>query len=197
MPDDPFHAVFLLYFIVLASIRSYYSGLAATTGEKVYKRDEGIVLLSARYILGIPFMLGVIAYLLNPRWMEWSQVTSLPGIWRWFGLFLLALSILLVYWTHINLNKNFTDTVYIRKNAFLVTTGPYRWVRHPMYVAGLIMGIGSGLALANWFIGLTGTLLMLLIMILRTPIEEEKLLQRHGEAYRQYCEKTGRFFPKI
>lgn len=101
---------------------------------------------------------------------------------------------LLLTWTFRTLGKNLTDTVVTRKDAFLVTTGPYRWVRHPFYLAFSLAVVADSLATANCFLALTGGWLLLLL-VLRTKKEEENLVERFGYDYRRYMERTGRFFP--
>lgn len=81
-----------------------------------------------------------------------------------------------------------------RKDATLVTTGPYRWVRHPFHLAVALTVVANSLATANGFLALTGGLAFLLLVI-RTQKEEEKLLERFGDDDRRYMATTGRFFP--
>lgn len=89
-----------------------------------------------------------------------------------------------MYWTLSSLGKNLTDTVVTRAEATLVTYGPYRWVRHPFYVtAGLLMASVTLLA-ANWLIGVS-SLLVLVLLAVRTP-EEQLLIDRFGQQYRDY-----------
>jgi protein-S-isoprenylcysteine O-methyltransferase Ste14 len=136
-------------------------------------------------------MVGVITWLIDPAWMAWSAV-ALPIWLRWFGVVTAALLI----WTFRTLDTNLTDTVVTRKNHTLVTSGPYRWVRHSLYLAFLMAMIAESLVMANWFLALTGGLTVLLIFI-RTAREEANLLARFGDNYRQYMETTGRFFPRL
>ena len=83
-----------------------------------------------------------------------------------------------------------------RKDAVLITHGPYRWVRHPFYVcAALLMASVTGLT-ANWLIGVS-SLLVLMLLVIRTPKEEEMLIQRFGDDYRRYIEATGKFIPRF
>jgi protein-S-isoprenylcysteine O-methyltransferase Ste14 len=100
-----------------------------------------------------------------------------------------------MYCTLINLGRNLTDTVMTRANATLVTSGPYRWVRHPFYLSFALLMLAAMLLSANWFIGLSA-LVVLLMLVLRTPKEEQKLVEKFGEDYRAYVTMTGRFFPK-
>lgn len=197
MYDYPFHMLFLIYWFCMAVNRAYYTGYVDAAGEAVPKLEEGITLRRLRYTLGAPFLLGAFLYLLNPAWMAWSQMDGFPLFLRWIGMALLVCSFLLYRWTHVNLDKNFTDTVYVREESRLVTSGPYAWVRHPMYVSAILVALGTGFGLANWFLGVMGLAVMFVIMYWRTPIEEEKLQRKYGEDYRRYKEKTGKFFPKI
>ena len=95
-----------------------------------------------------------------------------------------------------SLGKNITDTVVTRKEATLVTHGPYHWVRHPLYSVAALFFPALPLLLANWFILLVGILALILLAI-RTPIEEAKLIEKFGDEYREYMKCTGRFVPRF
>ena len=83
-----------------------------------------------------------------------------------------------------------------RREHTLIITGPYRWVRHPFYLAGGLAIIAGSLVTANWFLALTGGLAFALIVI-RTAREEENLIKRFGDDYLGYMDATGRFFPRL
>jgi protein-S-isoprenylcysteine O-methyltransferase Ste14 len=99
-------------------------------------------------------------------------------------------------WALHSLGRNLTDTVVTRKAHTLGTSGPYRWVRHPFYNSVALCILPNSLAMANWFLFVTGGLLLALIAV-RTRTEEEKLLARFGEAYWAYMQRTGRFLPRL
>ena len=90
---------------------------------------------------------------------------------------------------------NLTVTVVTRAEATLVTSGPYRWVRHPFYVTIAFLLVSVSLIAANWFIGLLG-IFILAFFALRSPLEEQKLAERFGDEYRAYTKRTGKFFPR-
>ncbi len=138
---------------------------------------------------------GTIAYVVNPQRMAWASV-PLPNWMRWTGAELLAACALLLTWTLHSLGKNLTDTVETRKAHTLVTTGPYRWVRHPFYVSALLLVVSCALLAANWFIFVCA-LALFTMMARRTRIEEEKLAERFGDEYHRYRERTGAFFPRL
>ncbi len=126
--------------------------------------------------------------------MAWSSL-PLPLWLRWAGVGIGIPTGLLLIVTFRTLGRNLTDTVVTRSEHSLVTSGPYRWVRHPFYLATILAVTANSLVTANWFIALTGACAFGLLL-LRTRIEEEKLIERFGQDYLNYMERTGRFFPR-
>ena len=94
------------------------------------------------------------------------------------------------------LSRNLTDTVVTRKEHALVTTGPYRWIRHPFYSSAALVILGNSLVAANWFFFAAGCL-MFLLLVIRTRKEEQNLITRFGDDYRSYMQRTGRFVPRL
>ena len=139
-------------------------------------------------------MAGLITYMVNPARMAWSSM-PLPIWLRWMGVGLAVAGSALIVWAFRNRGKNLTDTVVTRREHTLVTTGPYRYVRHPFYIAVALSMLGNALAAANWFLLIGGAVVFTLLAI-RTRIEEEQLAARFGDAYRAYLGRTGRFLPR-
>ena len=146
-------------------------------------------------LFGFAAWISLLVYMINPGWMMWSAL-PLPGWLRWVGAGWVATAIPLLYWMFSSLGANVTDTVAVRKEHSLVTHGPYRWIRHPLYTFGFLAFVGFSLLTANWFTGVTG-LIAIAMLLLRTPIEEAKLIERFGNDYREYMRRTGRFFPRL
>jgi protein-S-isoprenylcysteine O-methyltransferase Ste14 len=94
------------------------------------------------------------------------------------------------------LGHNLTDTVVVRRNATFVSSGPYRYVRHPFYCGAAILLAGMVLLTANAVPALTAVF-VLAMLAARTPREEARLIERFGDEYRRYQATTGRFFPRI
>jgi protein-S-isoprenylcysteine O-methyltransferase Ste14 len=137
-----------------------------------------------------------LAYLINPRFLRWSSL-PIPAWLRWVGAVVGVLAVPpLLFWVFHHLGKNLTDTVAIRREHCLVTSGPYRWVRHPFYGVAFLAILSLSLVLANWFVALLGFVVVILLAI-RTRIEEEKLVQRFGDSYKVYRERTGRYIPRL
>jgi len=192
--DQTFRLVLIVGALFLVPIMVFHR-LKSRTGESLDRRQEGLLILLTLRPLGLAMMVGLIAYMVDPRSMAWSSI-DLPVWLRWTGVGMGVLATGLLLWTLTNLGKNLTDTVVTRRVHTMVSAGPYRWVRHPFYVSVALCALANGLAAANWFLLLTGSVVVTLL-VLRTRTEEEKLLLRFGDSYRIYMEQTGRFLPRI
>jgi protein-S-isoprenylcysteine O-methyltransferase Ste14 len=192
--DQTFRFVLIAGALFLVPIMVYHR-LKSRTGESLDRRQEGLLILFTLRPLGFAMMAGLIAYMVDPRSMAWSSI-DLPTWLRWFGVGAGLLAIPLLLWTLTNLGTNLTDTVVTRRVHTMISAGPYRWVRHPFYVSVTLCALANGLAAANWFLLLTGSVVVALLVV-RTRTEEEKLLLRFGDSYRSYMEQTGRFLPKL
>jgi protein-S-isoprenylcysteine O-methyltransferase Ste14 len=193
--DQTLRIALLVIVLAVFPIGIYYRLRSQASREPLDRWQEGLFMLATLRPVGVLLWLGVIAYLINPAWMAWSS-TPLPAWLRPTGIAMCAVGGGLLIWTFQRLGKNLTDTVVTRREHTLVTNGPYRWVRHPFYVSGALFAVGTSFVAANWFLFVSGVLFICLIVI-RTRIEEEKLLTRFGKSYGAYMERTGRFMPRL
>ena len=121
-----------------------------------------------------------------------------PWRWAWqpIGIILLVLAALLGAWTlRHNRPGNFNVRPQPRANAHLITDGPYRYVRHPMYVAVLLGAAGWALCAG----GLARTLIVLALLLVlngKAALEERLLLACWPE-YATYRARTRRFLPGV
>jgi protein-S-isoprenylcysteine O-methyltransferase Ste14 len=192
--DETFRLILIAGSLIVFPIAIYHRLKAHSTGETLDRWKEGPYILFTLRPLGIAVMVGLFAYMVNPARMAWSSL-PLPTWLRWVGVGVAVFGGALFIWTLRNLGKNLTDTVVTRREHTLVTTGPYRWVRHPFYVAAALTLLGNSLAAANWFL-LGGGLLVFTLLAIRTRIEEAELLARFGGAYEEYMGRTHRFLPR-
>lgn len=193
--ESSFRVVTIALFVAILAAGLPHRVRAARSGEKISRRQEGMPIMVLLRLFGFSTWIGLLIYMVNPAWMRWSSL-SLPSGSRWIGALFGAATASLIYWMFNSLGANVTDTVAIRKDHALVTDGPYRWVRHPMYSATFLAVVGFSLLTANWFIALTG-LIALTLLVARTPVEERQLIEKFGDQYRQYMKRTGRFFPRF
>jgi protein-S-isoprenylcysteine O-methyltransferase Ste14 len=126
-----------------------------------------------------------VAHLLMPAWL------------RWVGGGVLVVGTGLFWWTHQVLGRNWSGILEIYQNHTLVTAGPYRWIRHPMYLAFFVVGAGLFLLSANGLIGLTNLGSVAWMYRKRAPEEEAMLLEHFGDSYDRYMHRTGRLLPRI
>jgi len=192
--EHPFRVILILGSAILLPIVACYRLKSQASGDRLDRRQEGLFILVTLRPLGIACMLALIAYMINPAWMAWSSMV-LPGWLRWAGVGLGLIAGTFLIWTLRSLGRNLTDTVVTRREHTLVTSGPYRLVRHPFYLSLALAIAANALAAANWFVLGSGAAALVLIAI-RTRKEEELLVARFGDAYRTYMERTGRFLPR-
>jgi protein-S-isoprenylcysteine O-methyltransferase Ste14 len=191
--DATFQRILLIGFLIFIPIGVYFRIKSQATGEKLDRRQEGLFILSTLRPVGLVLWVGVIVYMINPARMAWSSM-PLPGWLRWTGVGTLACAFSLFIWTLRSLGPNLTDTVVTRHTHSLVTRGPYRWVRHPFYDSAALLMLSISLMAANWFF-LLGACAFMTLIVIRTRIEEDKLVARFGDDYRTYMKATGRFLP--
>jgi protein-S-isoprenylcysteine O-methyltransferase Ste14 len=105
--------------------------------------------------------------------------------------------IALRFWAVRTLGEYFTTTVQTAVDQPVITTGPYRILRHPSYTGILLYAIGSGFVVGNW-IGLVAmTLLTLVPLVYRIRVEEDALTSALGEDYCAYASRHKRLIPGI
>ena len=95
------------------------------------------------------------------------------------------------------LGKYFTGNVKVAADQPVIQAGVYRWVRHPSYTGGMLMYMGTGLALTNWLSLLIITVAGLAAYAYRVRVEERALLQQLGTPYQSYMQSTKRFIPFV
>lgn len=193
--ENPFRVALLVVLVLTIAVTVYHRLQAAAPGEKISRKEEGYAFAIVLRLAGLVLWLATFGYLVSPASVECAQI-PLP-IWvRWVGVGTGVFCSLLMYWTLSSLGKNLTDTVVTRIQATLVTHGPYRWVRHPFYVTAAMLMASVTVLTANWLIGVT-SLIVLGLLAVRTPKEEQMLIERFGQQYLEYMARTGRFLPRL
>jgi len=132
----------------------------------------------------------VVSFWLEPRFTLSREIAK-PA-----GLLVCALAMMLFTWALAHLRSAFLGNVAPVTNQ-LVTSGPYRWLRHPTYLATVIALLGLALALRSpW--GLAVTLALFLpAAVYRARLEERALDRRFGLAWDDYAARTGFLIPKL
>ena len=101
----------------------------------------------------------------------------------------------LFYRSHADLGIYWSPTLQIRENHQLITSGIYARIRHPMYTAMIVQGIGQALFLPNWIAGPAWLVTFGILYLIRVGYEERMMLDRFGTEYQTYMQRTGRLLP--
>ncbi|HTH92997.1 MAG TPA: isoprenylcysteine carboxylmethyltransferase family protein [Candidatus Paceibacterota bacterium] len=109
---------------------------------------------------------------------------------------LAVLGVALAIWSRVTLGSNWSGSVQIKKGHELVTSGPYHYVRHPIYAAIFLLLLATGLA-----IGTVGALLGFIIMMasfyIKAAQEEAYMLEQFPDQYPAYMKRTKRILPLL
>ena len=196
MNENIFRILAALILLTGMGISSYHRLKAdRSTGEKISRKVDGSVMMNIIKFGGLILWLSPFVYLINPEWMSWSKI-GLPDWVRWLGVGIAIINNGLLYWLFSSIGSGISPTSATRREHKLSTSGPYRWVRHPLYTVGTILFISFGIMADNWFIAALG-ILTFIAMAARTPQEETNLIEKFGDEYREYMKRTGRFMPKL
>ena len=191
-----FRIILPVLILGFAAHRGYYVKYHSKSEEvTVKKREEGIISKLAG-LLGMLGFLTMLAYVINPDWLAFAGL-SLPLWSRWAGVGIALIGFALLQWSQVTLGKSWSDTPRMMKEQTLITSGPYRTIRHPIYTAFILI-LGSSLFIsANWLIGLCWIGMTILEVASRIGFEESLMIEFFGEQYHEYMKKTGRLLPKF
>lgn len=192
--DVVFRIVTAVALVTIYGISGYYRTRAEQRGGRLDRSQGGPFLVVVR-MLALFFFLPLLAYLFRPDWVAWARL-ELPHWLRWLGVALLVGLIPAVVWMFRSIGANVSSRHTTREGHQLVTAGPYRYIRHPLYTFGLLMYVALGLVAAMWWIWL-GLAIIFPMLMWRTPREEAQLVARFGNEYRAYMQRTGRYLPKL
>jgi len=148
-----------------------------------------------------PFWLGgMILYMALPGSIMFLSIL-LPDWFRSIMAVVAALSIPFTLWGYQTLGKNWVHALdpsefLQRKRETLVTTGPYHYVRNPIYLGAFTFIIALALVAANWLIFFPA-LIVIALFYMQIGKEEKMLIARFGDEYREYMKRTPRFIPKV
>lgn len=196
MTEGAYKLAILVIFAITLAISGSYRLRARRLAGTISRRAESAGLRLVRVGLSLPMLFALIAIFLRPQWIEWARL-PLPTWARLGGVVLGLCSALLTWWVMRNLGSNVSETVLTKPGQNLVTTGPYRFVRHPLYTVGLLSLVSIGLIAESGFIlgfVILGGLAFSSIII---PREEAELIARFGDDYRDYRRHSGALLPRF
>ncbi|MEM1227731.1 MAG: isoprenylcysteine carboxylmethyltransferase family protein [Planctomycetota bacterium] len=193
--DESLRWILVAGLVTILPVAIYYRLRSQASGERLNRRPEGWFFLLTIRPIGLVYALAVMAFSIDPSWMSWCQF-RIPALLRWCGVPFFFVALALLVGVFRTLGDNLTDTVVTRQQHELVTRGPYRFIRHPLYTGTLLSAIGVGLITANGLVASSG-IIAFGLLLLRSRKEERFLVERFGERYVNYRNRTGAVFPSL
>lgn len=124
------------------------------------------------------------------------QPKHVPLVFVIFGACVILPGLILSLWAQAVMGRFWIPGIGTHKGHKLVTSGPFGYIRHPIYTGAGLMAIGSAIFSMNIFmLGVNG--LLWLSMAIRVPYEEKLMHQKFKKRWEHYVESTGLFMPRF
>lgn len=189
-------AAYLLFLALAFGLRSlvHYrrtgtSGFVGVSGRAGSLEWWGGVLFGVALLCGVAAPLLQLAGVVAP----WGALAT-PAA-RAAGVALYAAGLAGTLWAQFAMGDAWRIGVRPSERTALVAAGPFRWVRNPIYSAMLLGTTGLALLVPNPVAALTLLALLGALELQVRLVEEPHLTRSHGESYRHYAARTGRFVP--
>ena len=139
-------------------------------------------------------------------WMLWAPhlpggflegrfVPNSPATY-WTGVVIVAAGLLFAIWARNVLGRNWSGTVTLKQDHELIRSGPYRYVRHPIYTGLLLAFAGSAIARGEWR-GLVALAIAFVALWRKLKLEEKWMIETFGEAYLRYRAEVRALIPFV
>ncbi|MGA7675651.1 MAG: isoprenylcysteine carboxylmethyltransferase family protein [Rhizomicrobium sp.] len=161
----------------------------AARGERA---DRG-----SRSAIFVFITLGITLAFVGPNLVPLARIALPPAPVFYVAIGLFWAGIVLRLWAILTLGRFFRTAVLVLEEHRLVTTGPYRLLRHPAYSGGLLTIAGLGLAMGNWVSALGAPLCVLIAYAWRIYVEEKALRARFGAAFEEHRRRTWAVMPFV
>lgn len=196
-----FDELFARRAVVFASAVIYWGGVAVQA-RRIRKRIGKSPNLKPRTakekILWLGWTAMILGWLVQPLAIPASALAPafLTPVALASGVALVVLGYVATLWCYASMGDTWRIGVNRNEKTTLVTRGPYRVIRHPIYAFQIVMLIGSALLLPTVF-SLAIIAIHFVCVQSKAADEENYLLSVHGETYRLYLRRTGRLLPRL
>ena len=195
MTEIEFRVAILAGFGAVIATGAALSRRYGRPGSPVPRSADGRLMATTLAVGGMVLWGGLLAYVAWPPALAWSSM-GLSTAARWTGLPLFLAGAGVAMWARFTLGRASTVTSVPAPDSELVTHGPYRVLRHPIYTGGMLMVAGAAALSDSGFILFVG-LALLAVLDVRTRREERLLLDRYGDAYARHMARTHRWLPRL
>jgi protein-S-isoprenylcysteine O-methyltransferase Ste14 len=193
MFDSTFEIIYVIGFVTGSVVRKFY--IRGYRRHKIADDRESWLDKLLLVIISLGFIAAPWVYIFT-GWPAFADY-QLPSWAGWVGTVVFAGALLLLWRSHVDLGRNWSPKMQIREEHTLVTGGVYKYMRHPMYSAHFLWAVAQVLLLHNWIAGPAFLVTSVPLYLFRVPVEERMMLDRFGEEYRMYINRTGRMFPRL
>jgi len=186
-----------VFLVAVLGLANFYQAIEVPEVRNLSKGEEGkrVRRQSLVFVVMILFLFGIL-FLLPFADRHSIGVMMAGQIVRWLGLILCGLGFMVSYWARIALGRMYSAEATIQKNHQLVTTGPFRYIRHPVYLGILCFVLGLSFLFRSW-IGLVATMAIVAGLLFRIRDEEALLHKEFGSQWEMYCQRSWRFIPYL
>jgi protein-S-isoprenylcysteine O-methyltransferase Ste14 len=160
--EIPFRMIIAAQLMTMAWVRAHFG--APRGKESAAHRAESAWLTATLGILALLNFGAIFAYLVNPQLLRWSGFLVAAPI-RWIAILASCLGAAGEIWAAVSLGASYSPLLRVAEERVVVTAGPYRWIRHPLYAFALPLMTGWAVAAGSWFILVTATVLILVLMM--------------------------------
>jgi len=190
--------LYVVYMALAFGLRSYLMWRA--TGSTGFKGISGS-LGSPEWLAGVLFVVALAVGVAAPVLALTGTAEPIEALdaaaLNWIGVALAVGGIALTLYAQLAMGESWRIGVDPSERTELVTSGPFAWVRNPIFSAMIPTGLGLALMVPN-LPAIAGFVALVLALELQVRlVEEPYLLAQHGETYREYARRTGRFVPGV
>jgi protein-S-isoprenylcysteine O-methyltransferase Ste14 len=183
-------AAFGVYWIGTAVLKRSASKRAESPQSRESRFYRPLRLLILALTFSLLFWQGTAAGFLAARFVPFSSTVSAAG----FAAALIGLAVAL--WARVRLGEYWSDKVVLQEGHRLIRSGPYAYMRHPIY-SGVLLGVAGTALVLGEVRGIVAFVIVLVNYSIKAKREETILADEFGEEFKLHREQTGFLLPKF
>jgi protein-S-isoprenylcysteine O-methyltransferase Ste14 len=193
--SEPARAAYIVFIALMALATPYITKLIPEgTGDKG-REEKHKTRQDLAWNIARPFLL--LAIVAMP-FCDRRDLLTMPesSSIRWVGLALVGAGFLLIIWTTVELGRQYSVYITLQQDHKLITSDPYRYIRHPRYLGEILVALGLALLFRSW-IALLALPFLLGLLIFRLSDEQKLLREEFGPQWEEYVQRSWRLMPFI